>query len=682
MIAAWALGRAWAYAAVPLALLLLALALARRRRPRVRRRALALGAGGADLFALVRPGGAISTLDLDGAEMGVLEDTDGLAAVVRVGDLSGLLSTPLPPVPPLDALLPAPARDVPEVRVQLLVSVVTAPPPTSTASATSYRQLTDGRVLAHQDVLLAVRVRRAGGYRRADLEQSLQSAVRRAVRVLAKSRLPARPLSAEAAVTALAEVAQHDPAYPVAESSTGLRVGGLHQAVFRLRRWPEQGPLMGRLLMLPNALMTLSLIVQPYGPEAAPAARVPEQRRGRGRHELVGVASSPDGHGSPVHGGARSASGGFATGQGLPVYGGERSGPGGSAGNQGPYVRGGDSRGSDGFAAGERPAARGDRSGFAGSGAGFDQALGAAAGGGGSVRAELVVRLATPRPDTLTLAAAALERLAENMGGEVERLDGYQLEGLAATLPLGGGAARNDAALAGLVAGRDGLALAGGQPAIVTSERLKLAEPVIGGEGVMLGVDRNGHPLVVRLFRGEPTRAMLIGRRRCAQLLILRALAAGATVLVQSGRPYAWEAFQRALGNSEALTVVAPGRLPEPQPAMATRPQLLVVDIGPVPAGSMPVPGSAWRTVLFLRVKLTPADVDLLTQVDLALLQPMTPGEASLAGDAFGLADTSIAGLAMISPEMVCVVANREAVRWAHLKPTPIEVQLTGGPGR
>ncbi|WP_433212962.1 hypothetical protein ACQP00_01050 [Dactylosporangium sp. CS-047395] len=621
-IVAWALDRVWSFAAVPLALLLLALALSRRRR-RPRGRRLPPGAGGWELLALLRPGATISALDRDGAEMGVLEDTDGLAAIVRVGDVSGLLSSGLPALPPLDALLPAPARDVPEVRGQLLVSAVTAPPPTPTASAASYRQLTEGRVLAHQEVFLAVRARRSGGYQRAVLEQSLQLAVRRAVRVLTKSGLPAKALPADATVTALVETAQHDPAHPVLESWTGLTVGGLHQAVFRLRRWPEQGPLMGRLLLLPNTLMTLSLIVQPYGPESAPVAseRPPGRRRDRRRdRELVGVASPGGRQGPPVHGDDPS----------------RLAGP-------GPVEADSDA--------------------------------------GGSLRAELVVRLVSPQAATLNHAMVALERLVESLGGEVERLDGNQLDGLAATLPLGGGAGRDDAALAGLVAGRAGLALAGGQPAIVTSARLAIAEPSIDADGLMLGVDRHGDPLVVRLFRADPTRAMLIGRRRCAQLLVLRALAVGAAVVVQSARPYAWEPFQRALGNSEALTVVAPGRIDDPPPAMAARPQLLVVDIGPVPAGSTPIPASPWRTVLFMRVKLTPADVDLLTEVDLALLQPMTPGEASLAGDTFGLADTSVAGLATISPEMVCVIAEGKALRWAHLKPTPIELQLTGGLG-
>ncbi|MFG2038954.1 type VII secretion protein EccE [Dactylosporangium sp. NPDC048998] len=620
MVVAWATGPAWALVALPFALAALVLAVARfRHRPLSswigdgirflgRRRTLPAGAGGAGLLALVRPGAATSSIDVDGTDVGVLEDTDGLAAIVRVGDLSGLLGTTLPPLPPLSALLPAPARDVPEVRVQLLVSAVTVPAPSTTPAATSYRQLTDGRVLAHQRVLVAVRVRRAGGYRRADLEESLVVAMRRVCRLLAKAGLPALPLSATSALAAVTEAAQHDPAHPVQETWTGLRVGGLHQATFRLSRWPEQGPPMSQLLTLPTSMTTLSLAAQSPDP---PPARAPAQ--------FATSASAP--LGVPAAGLVGVPAGGLA---GVPA--------GGSLGAQ-------------------------------------------------VVRAELVIRLAAPTATTLAHATTALHRLATSLDARVARLDGVQLDGLAATLPLGGGATGDDAVLAGLVTGRDGLTLDGGRSASVTAPRLSAIEPVVGGEGVMLGVNRRGEPVVIRLFRPEPTRAALVGGMRCAQLVILRALATGARVVVQSTRPHAWESFQRGLGTAEALAFLPTGRLGEPPAATATSPQLLVLDVGPVPGRAVPVPEGAWRTILFLRDDLTTADIDLLTRSDLALLQPLTPHEAALAGQALGLGDSQT-WLTKISPEMLGVVVNRQTVRWTRLSTTPIEHQLTGGPAR
>src|SRR5205085_2455815 len=107
-----------------------------------------------------------------------------------------------------------------------------------------------------------------------------------------------------------------------------------------------------------------------------------------------------------------------------------------------------------------------------------------------------------------------------------------------------------------LITGRDGLAVGGRRPARISADQLLPMQPGIGGDGVMIGIDRHGVPLAVRLFRLEPTRVSLVGGPVCAQLLTLRALAVGAQVVVQSTRPQAWEALQRNLGPAEALSVL------------------------------------------------------------------------------------------------------------------------------
>ncbi|WP_327007015.1 type VII secretion protein EccE [Dactylosporangium sp. NBC_01737] len=250
LVLGWTHHPAWALAAaVPFGL---------QVRPPRRRRSPPAGAG---LLAVVRPGAVMAPLDIDGVDVGVVEDADGLTAMIRVGDLSDLLGDAPPPVPPLSALLPPPAPDLPEARIQLLVSATAAPDPGAgaTPSATSYRQLTDGHIPARRQVLLSVRIRRAGGYQREDLERSLVAAVCRACRLLGKAGLPARPLSPQSALTALAEAAGHRPDRPVRETRRGLEVGGLRQAVFRLRRRPQDGPLADRLLTLPCSAVTVAL---------------------------------------------------------------------------------------------------------------------------------------------------------------------------------------------------------------------------------------------------------------------------------------------------------------------------------------------------------------------------------------------------------------------------------------
>lgn len=138
----------------------------------------------------------------------------------------------------------------------------------------------------------------------------------------------------------------------------------------------------------------------------------------------------------------------------------------------------------------------------------------------------LTVRLAAVTPVALEHAAEGLSRLVADAGGELRRLDGAQLPGLAATLPLA----------------VPGVATPGVEPPELT----------LGGAGLMVGANRHGGAVTVRLFRAEGTRLVLVGGLAAAQLLVLRALALGAGVLVQTGRPRAWEPFVRGSAGSRA----------------------------------------------------------------------------------------------------------------------------------
>ncbi|WP_408630901.1 type VII secretion protein EccE [Micromonospora coriariae] len=269
---------------------------------------------------------------------------------------------------------------------------------------------------------------------------------------------------------------------------------------------------------------------------------------------------------------------------------------------------------------------------------------------------ELTVRLAAGTATELTEAAEALDRLVTGLGGELSRLDGAHLTGLAGTLPLA-------------------LATPGAQ----SRSALDDWELTLGGAGLMVGTNRHGGAVTVRLFRPEGTRVLLVGGLRAAQLVALRAMALGALVVVQTGRPRAWEPFVRGVGApGGTIPLIPPGRPVADGVGTALRPLLLVVDTGPVPADAEP--GPPWRAILVVRDELTPADVDALTRADLAVLQPLDATEAALAGTALGLGG-SAEWLTRIRDDMVAVV-NRRALRWALLSPTPIEAQLIGRPAR
>ncbi|WP_308042488.1 type VII secretion protein EccE [Micromonospora sp. PLK6-60] len=268
----------------------------------------------------------------------------------------------------------------------------------------------------------------------------------------------------------------------------------------------------------------------------------------------------------------------------------------------------------------------------------------------------ITVRLAGPTSAQLAAAVQSVRLSAEALGAGVRRLDGEQLAGLAATLPL--------AALPG-APGPDG---ADGP-----------AELTVDDAGLMVGANRHGGAVTVRLFRPEATRVMLVGGLRAAQLLTVRAMALGAAVVVQTARPRAWEPFVRGVAApAGAIPVLPPGRPVGDAAGTSLRPLLLVLDVGPVPAE--PAPGPPWRSTLVVRDELTAADVDALARADLAVLQPLTSAEAGLAGTALGLGG-SAEWLTRIREDMVAVV-NRRALRWALLSPTPIESQVIGRPVR
>jgi type VII secretion protein EccE len=518
-----------------------------------RRRTLPADAPAAELLALVAPGTHIVPAELGGDAAAVLVDQQGLTAILDLGDPNAIVAEAGYSLPSPANLLPPATSDTPPVRVQLVVNGVSAPAPRAGGgtAATSYRQLANGRLLGQDRALLAVRVLRADGWEEDDLHRALSSLIRKLRRRLGE--IPSRPLGEAAVLGVLGDLAHRDGAREARESWSALRLGGLFQAAFRLRRWPDLQTetarrLVPRLLALPAAAATVSVAVGPRN-----AAR-PEEAAG-----------------------------------------------------------------------------------------------------------DLVIRLAAEDTTSLASSARALRDLLAAERATAQRLDGEQLDGLAATLPLGGVEApvltKTAANVRPAPAGLGGLELA------------------VGHAGLMIGANRHGAPVLARLFRPEPTRALLVGGLPAAQVLVLRAMALGAGLAIQTARPQAWEPFLRAVaGPGQPIPVLPPGRAVSAPQATALAPLLIVVDAGAVPAEEPPIVG--WQANLAVRGEVSPGDVDALSRADLVVLQPLRPDEVALAGAALGLGENA-EWLARIRHDMVGVV-HRRSVRWALLSATAVEAGLVG----
>ena len=267
----------------------------------------------------------------------------------------------------------------------------------------------------------------------------------------------------------------------------------------------------------------------------------------------------------------------------------------------------------------------------------------------------LFVRLAAEGATELESAARALRGLLSADRVRLRRWDGAHLPGLAATLPLGGG-------------GEDGPAFT--LPALPISP-----------SGLMIGRNQSGGAVLLRLFRPEPTRALLVGGLTGAQMVAFRSMAVGARVLVRTTRPQAWEPFVRgAAVPGESITVLPPGR-PFDAPAGSVRhPVLTILDTGTTPAGPEPDRDAGWRTSLVVRDDFGSSDVPHATEADVVMLQRLRPEEATLLGNTLGLGETATY-FPRMRADMLAVI-NRRAVRWAVWSQTPIEQSLIGEPHR
>jgi len=200
-----------------------------------------------------------------------------------------------------------------------------------------------------------------------------------------------------------------------------------------------------------------------------------------------------------------------------------------------------------------------------------------------------------------------------------------------------------------------------------------------GGAGVVVGLDRYGAPFGVRLFRPEPTALVVVGTVRLAQLLAFRALAVGASVVVQSERPGVWSPFATlSSAPDEAVRLAPPGSRVEGE-GTSQRPRLVVSDVGPATSDAEG-DTARWTTTMTVRDELTAWDVGPLSRADVAVLQTLSPAEAGLAASVLNLRSRERA-LSTLRRDLV-TVASHGTVRWAQVVLTPIEEQLIGPPAR
>ncbi|GAB2463513.1 hypothetical protein GCM10027265_10990 [Jatrophihabitans fulvus] len=190
----------------------------------------------------------------------------------------------------------------------------------------------------------------------------------------------------------------------------------------------------------------------------------------------------------------------------------------------------------------------------------------------------------------------------------------------------------------------------------------ELAAPVTGAR---LGAGQGG-PVVLRLFRLAGTRVALAARVLPAQLLAVRATAAGTPVQVMTPRPQLWEPLLRGAPQSRVV--------PDASSLAVSGGPMLVVDDRP-PAARSALDARPWQCRVDVRTQWGASDLAHLALADVAVFGAM-PGDAARAvASAFGLARDAVARLAQLDAGSFAVV-RRGRVDFVSLDPTPAEAQV------
>lgn len=198
----------------------------------------------------------------------------------------------------------------------------------------------------------------------------------------------------------------------------------------------------------------------------------------------------------------------------------------------------------------------------------------------------------------------------------------------------------------------------------------------VGDDGVVIGDDSEGRPLMVGFHRSTPYDVLLIGGLWTAQVLALRAAGTGARVAVETGRAQAWTTLAQAAGAGlDCIALHDVGRVP-PMGATVGSPVLVVRDCGMRPPRGRVV-SSPWQSVLTLLPYLSPVAPRLLRDSTLVGVQRVSPQEAEQIGRILGLTRVEIDALPTLADGVTLWVAGRER-HWVMTSGTDAETGLLG----
>jgi hypothetical protein len=198
--------------------------------------------------------------------------------------------------------------------------------------------------------------------------------------------------------------------------------------------------------------------------------------------------------------------------------------------------------------------------------------------------------------------------------------------------------------------------------------------------GVVLGRDHDGRPVVVRLFRTEPTLVALVGGWWAARVVAFRALAVGARIALHPATAAHWHGFAGLATSPDGQPRVHVTDQPLALAASRHQPVLYIYDAAST-GGAAPQGLGPWCTELAVLGQLSPAGARAVAGAHLSMVQPLTPPEAAVAAPALHLTGETAGHLQSMTIDMAALFgggANRY-VWWAA---TRTEQHYLGAPSR
>jgi hypothetical protein len=197
-----------------------------------------------------------------------------------------------------------------------------------------------------------------------------------------------------------------------------------------------------------------------------------------------------------------------------------------------------------------------------------------------------------------------------------------------------------------------------------------LAAP-LGSPGAVLGAERPGTLVTVRLFRPRPATIGVFAGPAVSRLLVVRAMTMGAGVYVLTPHPARWAALRDQMPEARFLLTLLPADAAVPASASLPVPALVVDEIDP----GTPAPRRAlgpWQTSLVVQPHLSPQALGTLRTFDGLVMQRVPEPAAEPIRTGLALPARQARWLPQMPDDVVAVIAGTD-VRFATLTPLPTE---------